>query len=68
VSKVETGLLQNDDDSFAQALTSTEHGGGQMIIQASALVAGGDAFADITVSVGIENDECRVQANYTVAE
>jgi hypothetical protein len=68
VSKVETGLLQNDDESFAQALTSTEHGGGQMIIQASAIVAGGDAYADITVSVGIENGECRVQANYTVAQ
>jgi hypothetical protein len=68
VGKIETGLLQNDDESFAQALTSTEHGGGQMIIQASAIVAGGDAFADITVSVGIENGECRVQANYTVAE
>jgi len=68
VSKVETGLLQNDNESFAQALTSTEHGGGQMIIQASAIVAGADAYADITVSVGIENGECRVQANYTVAE
>jgi hypothetical protein len=67
VSKVETGLLQNDNESFAQALTSTEHGGGQMIIQASALVAGANAYADITVSVGIENGECRVQANYTVA-
>jgi hypothetical protein len=68
VSKVETGLLQNDGDAFEQTLTSTEHGGGQMIIQASAIVAGGDAYADITVSVGTEAGECRIQANYTVAE
>jgi hypothetical protein len=67
-SKVETGLLQNDDEALEQSLTSTEHGGGQMIIQASALVAGGDAFADITISAATTEGECRVQANYTVAE
>jgi hypothetical protein len=68
VSKVETGLLQNDNESFAQALTSTENGGGQMIIQASVLAAGGDAYADITVSTATIEAECRVQVNYTVAK
>jgi hypothetical protein len=68
VSKVETGLLANDDDHFEQALTSTEHGGGQMIIQASVPTTSTHAYADITLSVGIEGGECRVQANYTVAE
>jgi hypothetical protein len=68
VSKVETGLLANDDDKFEQSLTSTEHGGGQMIIQVSAPAASIHAYATITLSVGIEGAECRVQANYTVAE
>jgi hypothetical protein len=67
-STLETGLLQNDDESFEQSVISVEHGGGQMIIGASALVPGDDAYANITVSVGIENGECRVQVNYTVAE
>jgi hypothetical protein len=68
VSNIETGLLQNDNESLTQTLTSTEHGGGQMIIQASALASSGDAYADITISVATAEGECRVQANYTVAE
>ncbi len=67
-NKLETGLLQNDDDHFEQTVTSTEHGGGQMIIGATAIVAGADVFSNIIVSVGFENGECRVQVNYTVAD
>ncbi len=68
VSKIETGTLLNDDDRFEQSLTSTEHGGGQMIIQASVPTTTTHSEAEITLSVGIESSECRVQANYTVAE
>ncbi len=68
VSKIETGFLANDDDKFEQTLTSTEHGGGQMIIQAAVPTTTPQAAATITVSVGIEGPECRVQANYVVSE
>ncbi len=66
-NKLETGLLQNDDEHFEQTVTSTETGGGQMIIGATAIVAGNDVFSNIIVSVGFENGECRIQVNYTVA-
>ena len=56
------------DESLAQGFTATEHGTGQMVIQASAVGTSVHTFATITVSASVTEGFCRFQANYTVAQ
>jgi hypothetical protein len=68
VSEMESVELTGTNTLLAKAFGPTEHGTGQMIIQASTVAADpSNVYADITVSASVVEGVCRFQANYTVA-
>lgn len=68
VSQMESVSLTGSNKLLAKAFGPTEHGTGQMIIQASTVAANPtDNFASITVSASVIEGVCRFQANYTLA-